>query len=139
MGLPRRLAAAAYDAFLLFAVLFAATALLLPFTGGQAISPGNPAYLLYLLAVSYSYFGWFWRHGGQTLGMRAWHIRVRALRGGPVSWEQGAVRFLVAILSWAAGGAGFLWTCVDAERRAWHDRLSRTVLETTPDEARPRG
>ena len=58
VGLPRRLAAVAYDAFLLFALLFVATALLLPFSGGQAISSSNGLYPLYLLAVSYLYFTW---------------------------------------------------------------------------------
>ena len=133
VGVLRRLAAVAYDACLLFALLFVATALLLPFTGGQAITPGNGIYLLYLVAVSYLYFGWFWTHGGQTLGMRAWHIRVRAIPGETVSWERAAIRFLAALLSWGAGGAGFLWAVVDVERRAWHDRLSRTVLVTAPD------
>ena len=129
VGLLRRLAAVAYDAFLLFALLFVATALLLPFSGGQAISSSNGLYPLYLLAVSYLYFTWCWTHGGQTIGMRAWHIRVRAARGAPVAWKEATVRYLAALLSWAACGAGFLWSAVDRERRTWHDRLSRTTLE----------
>lgn len=133
VGLPRRLAAAAYDAVALFALLFLATALVLPLTGGEAVAPGNPAYLLYLLVVSYLYFGWFWTHSGQTLGMRAWHIRVRAIPDGAVSWKGAALRLLAALLSWAACGAGFLWAALDAERRTWHDLLSHTVLETAPD------
>ena len=132
VGLPRRLAAIAYDACLLFALLFVATALLLPFTGGQAIGPGNGIYLLYLLGVSYLYFGWFWTHGGQTLGMRAWHMRVRTISGGALSWRRAGTRFIAALLSWGACGAGFLWAAVDAERRSWHDRLSGSVLLTTP-------
>ena len=136
VGLLRRLAAVAYDAFLLFAVLFVATAFVLPFFGGRAIAPENSIYLLYLLAVSFLYFGWFWTHGGQTLGMKAWHIRLRARDGGVVSWRGAALRFLTAILSWSACGAGFLWASVDAERRSWHDRLSRTELETARESAR---
>lgn len=130
VGILRRLAAIAYDAFLLFALFFVATALVLPFTGGEAIAPGNAIYLLYLLGVSYLYFGWCWTHGGQTLGMRAWHVRVRTLQGEAVPWRLGAARFLAALLSWGAGGAGFLWATVDPERRSWHDRLSHTMLET---------
>ena len=129
----RRFAAIAYDAFLLFALLFVATALILPFTGGQAVAPGSVAYLLYLLGVSYLYFGWCWTHGGQTLGMRAWHIRIRTLQGEAVTWSLASIRFLAALLSWSACGAGFLWTAVDPERRAWHDRLSRTVLEAVQE------
>ena len=130
VGILRRLAAVAYDAFLLFALFFVATALILPLTGGEAVAPGSATYPIYLLGVSYLYFGWCWTHGGQTLGMRAWHIRVRTLRGGAVPWSLGSIRFLASLLSWSACGAGFLWAAFDAERHAWHDRLSRTVLET---------
>lgn len=130
VGILRRLAAIAYDAFLLFALLFVATALILPLTGGEAIAPGTAVYLLYLFAVSYLYFAWCWTHGGQTLGMRAWHIRIRAVSGGPVPWRLATARFLAALLSWGACGAGFLWAAFDAEHRSWHDRLSHTALET---------
>ena len=134
--LPRRLAAIAYDACLLFGVLFVATALVLPFAPGPAIAPGNRLYLLYLLGVSYLYFGWFWTHGGQTLGMRAWGIRMRATDTEGVSWGHATRRFLASLLSWGALGAGFLWSALDAERRAWHDRLSATTLEPDPGKTR---
>lgn len=133
VGILRRLAAIAYDAFLLFALFFVATALVLPFTGGEAIAPGSAIYLLYLLGVSYLYFGWCWTHGGQTLGMRAWHIRIRTLQGAAVPWRLGSIRFLASLLSWGACGAGFLWAAVDPEHRSWHDRLSHTVLVTAQE------
>ena len=134
--LPRRLAAVAYDACLLFGVLFAATAVVLPLASGAAIATGNRLYLLYLLGISYLYFGWFWTHGGQTLGMRAWRIRMRATDVEEVSWRHATRRFLASLLSWSALGAGFLWAAFDAEQRAWHDRLSATALEAEPEETR---
>ena len=136
VGLWRRLAALAYDAFLLFALLAVATALLLPLTGGEAVAPDNRVYPLYLLAVGYLYFGWCWTHGGQTLGMRAWHIRIRTVHGEAVPWSRAGVRCLAALLSFGACGAGFLWAAFDHEGRSWHDRLSRTVLETAPERVR---
>ena len=63
-GLGRRLAAIAYDSILLVAVLFVATAILLPLTGGEAIGPSHGLYPAYLMAVAFGYFGWFWTHGG---------------------------------------------------------------------------
>ena len=41
-GLLRRLAALFYDSLLLLALWFVATAVLLPFTGGDAVAPNNP-------------------------------------------------------------------------------------------------
>ena len=125
-GLFRRLAAISYDSLLLMAILFAATTILLPFTDGEAIS--SPWYTLYLLLLSYLYFAWFWLHGGQTLGMAAWNLRLRARRGYTFGWQETAIRFAAALVSWLALGLGFVWILFDREQLAWHDRLSHTEL-----------
>ena len=110
------------------AIWMAATAVLLPFTGGEAIRPGQVWYSGYLIAVAFVYFGWFWTHGGQTLGMRTWRLRLVSNGGAPTGWGQAVVRFLVAGVSALALGLGFLWAFLDPDRRTWHDRLSRTVI-----------
>jgi uncharacterized RDD family membrane protein YckC len=134
-SLGRRLAAILYDTLLLLAVLFIASALWLVPTGGEAPPPGqDPLRTLYLLLVSFAFFAWFWSHGGQTLGMRAWRIRLQNRRGGPVSLWQIMLRFLVAILSWLAFGLGFLWSLIDKEKLTWHDRYSMTELVVLPKE-----
>lgn len=127
-GLLRRLASIVYDALLLLASLFMATGLLLPFTGGEAVEPGNPFFSTYLLMICFFFYGWFWTHGGQTLGMRAWKIRIQQRSGAGITWRQAGLRFLTAIISWLVLGLGFLWMLVDRERLTWHDRCSGTVL-----------
>ena len=130
-GLLRRLAAAVYDAMLLFAVLFLATTPLLLLTHGEAVPGSHLGYRLYLVAVAFLFFGWFWTHGGQTLGMRAWRIRVLACDGRHISWIQALQRFFGAFVSLLPCGLGYLWLLLDPERRTWHDRLSgsRVVFE----------
>ena len=120
--------AAVYDGVLVLAVWFLATAVLLPFTGGQAIAAGTWWFAPYLIAVSFLYFGGFWVHGGQTLGMRAWKLRLRGLDGDSVGWAAAAIRYVGAIASWLALGLGFWWAGVDARKLSWHDRLSRSAL-----------
>jgi len=127
-GLIRRLSALFYDALLLLAVLFTGTALLLPFRRGQALGAGDPAYGAYLILLSFALLGWQWTHGGQTLGMRAWRLRLQSRDGGPVGWRQAAVRFSAGLLSLAALGLGFFWALVDRDRQCWHDRLAGTRL-----------
>lgn len=85
----------------------------------------------YLLGVCFVFYGWFWVHGGQTLGLRTWRLRVVRHDSTPITWRHAALRFAGAILSWAALGLGFLWIYVDPQRRAWHGHLSgtRVVLE----------
>ncbi len=96
-GLARRLAAILYDALLLFAVLCIATVLALPLNGGQAFRH-NPVYTAYVYLICFLFFGWFWTHGGQTLGMRAWKLRLVRYDGEPVGWRQALLRFLLASL-----------------------------------------
>ncbi|MFZ2727623.1 MAG: RDD family protein [Methylococcaceae bacterium] len=124
----RRLAAMLYDFLLLIAVLFLATALLLPFNAGQAFTHQQVFYPVYLLIVSFIFYGWFWTHGGQTLGLRAWKLKVLTINQQPISWRLALLRFCTALISWSFFGLGFLWMLIDKDKRAWHDRLSKTAV-----------
>jgi uncharacterized RDD family membrane protein YckC len=130
-GLLRILAVIIYDFLLLIALLFLATAILLPFNSGKAFTNHQVFYPLYLLTVSFCFYGWFWTHGGQTLGLRAWKTRVLNDNFGLISWRQAFFRFTVAFVSWIFLGLGFLWALVDKDQRSWHDIASKTGLYMT--------
>ncbi len=137
-GILRRFAAILYDSLLLVAILFVA-ALPLPAIPEALRTAllGRLAVQLYLLAVGILFFAWFWVHGGQTLGMRAWRLKVVTDPGGaPLNWRNALTRALLALISWVCLGVGFLWALWDPQRRAWHDRGSRTRLIVLPK--RPR-
>lgn len=127
-GLFRRLAAMLYDALLLLAILFAATLIILPLRGGEAFRANDPLFSAYLFGVAFLFFGWFWTHGGQTLGMRAWKIRLLSADGDSVSWRQAVVRYLTAWISGGCLGLGFLWIALNPHKRGWHDLASRTRI-----------
>jgi uncharacterized RDD family membrane protein YckC len=132
-GIARRIAAMLYDGLLLVALWFSITALLLAVSGGQLANPDRPLWLLYalrvsLLLVTVLFYTGFWTHGGQTLGMRAWRLKLVNTSNGPVSWKQALGRFAAAIPSIGLFGLGLLWILLDQERRAVHDRLSGTRL-----------
>ncbi|MBX3704474.1 MAG: RDD family protein [Steroidobacteraceae bacterium] len=112
-GILRRLGAFFYDALLLVALLFVATLPWLALTGGEAITPGSAggleyAYRGWLLAVAFAYFGLSWTHGGQTLGMRAWRLRLVRADGGPPGWLDATVRFTLGATMALLAGFG-LW------------------------------
>ena len=132
-GLLRRLGAMAHDALLLLALLMLLSYPYVWLTGGD--KPGlliKTLYQLYLLAVSFFFYAGFWTHGGQTLGMRAWRLKVVCNGGGPITWAIALKRFAYALLSLLCLGLGFLWVIFDQNKLAWHDRWSETRLILLP-------
>ena len=128
-GFLRRLGAVLYDALLLFAILMLVSYPYVWLTGsGKPDFLVRTAYQVYLLVVSFLFYGGFWVRGGQTLGLRSWQLRLVRMDGGPISWIDAFKRFAGAILSWLPFGLGFFWVIFDKDKLAWHDRLSGTRL-----------
>ena len=133
VSLLRRLGAMIYDTVLAgFSVVIVSS---LPATAIQSFTgyrvPDAIMALLYLL-LTYGFFTWFWTHGGQTLGMRAWKVRVVTEKDEPLNQQQATSRFLWAIASWASLGLGFVVSLFDKDKLAWHDRYSHTKLIFVP-------
>ena len=104
-GLFRRLFAIFYDCFLLLAILFIVSAIATALNHGKAIEPGDtfyPVFVIIIFGLSYLYFAWFWIHGGQSLGMKTWHIRLqnddRENANRQIDWKIAAIRFFSAII-----------------------------------------
>ncbi len=127
-GPLRMLAVWFYDLLLLIALWLAAGLLVVILNGGEATSPDNPFFPLFIIALTYLFYGWFWTHGGQTLGMRAWKVYLVSHGSPGISWLQAAIRFGVAIGSILSAGLGFLWMWFSAEKRSWHDTASGSSL-----------
>lgn len=128
-GLFKRLLVITYDGLLLAGVLFASYALLFLLTAWlpaeiQQLGVIKAAKFLYLLAVSFAFYGWFWVHGGQTLGMKAWNLYLINEDGKFISWRQSLIRYFSALLSWVVLGLGFAWILLSRSNLAWHDTLS---------------
>lgn len=121
-GALRRIGAFSYDVLLLLALLFVATSILMPFTH-DAVHSGSLVYQAYLCLVTYFFYAWFWTHGGQTLGMRAWKIRVERNDGENLDWKTATLRFVLGFLLF---GIGLLWCPFDPQKRALYDKLART-------------
>ena len=130
-GFGRRFAALLYDAVLLAALLIAYTAATSIFTHGSALlseTVGDWVYVYRagLLAVIGGYYLINWTRSGETLGMRALHLRVVTDVGIIMPLKTAALRLLCALLAWPPAAIGVLWLYVDPEHLAIHDRLSTT-------------
>lgn len=126
-GFFRYIAAIFYDLLLVIAIFFIATALLLPFNHGEAIQ-APILYPLYLFSISFFFYGWFWTHGGQTLGLRAWKLRLSNNHGTNISWQQALIRYLTASFSWLIFGLGILWRLWNKEHKTWQDLSSKSHI-----------
>lgn len=125
----RRLLAALYDAPALFTLSLVLTALLLVINRGEQLAAGPASLALYracLVLLWVAYYGVSWTRSGQTLGMRIWRLRVRRLDGSPLRWPDVLGRLAASLVAWLPLALGVVAAAWDPERRAWHDRLSRT-------------
>jgi uncharacterized RDD family membrane protein YckC len=125
VGILRRLGALTYDSLLLLALLLVSMAIITPFTDEETIRANQLPYFGYLLSICFLFFGWFWTHGGQTLGMRAWKIRLETFAGEDISWGQALSRFVLAIITL---GTGLLWCLFNPRKLALYDHLTGTHM-----------
>jgi uncharacterized RDD family membrane protein YckC len=130
-SLFRRLATFAYDLLLLVALILSFTLLVVAVRLGEPVPPGSVWFPLCVAALIATFFCAFWVHGGQTLGMRAWRIRVVRDDGGRLTWRSAAVRFAGALVAVLPAGLGLWWSLLDDAGRAWHDRWTRTRVVRT--------
>jgi len=127
--LGRLLLSMVYESLLLIAVLFVASYIFhLAFHDSNSIF-FKPAHQLYLLLVMGAYFTWFWTHGGQTLAMQTWKLRITTTTGKGINLKQAIARYLFAVVGIALFGSGIFWALFDSDHQFLHDRLAGTRIE----------
>ena len=97
-GLARRFACALYEAVLLFGVVMIAGYLYSSLTQQRHALVGTVGLQAFLFIVLGIYFVWFWSHGGQTVAMKTWHVRVVGANGGPLSEARALARYVASWL-----------------------------------------
>ncbi len=157
--LKNRLFCMVYEGMLLFGVLFISGWLFSTLLQQRHALALRHAQQVWQFLVLGAYFCWFWTHGGQTLAMKTWRVRVVDRAGRPVRWKRAALRYLLAwlwllpgfALAWLFGAQGWmlmlvpllnvvLWAAavrLDADRQFLHDRFAGTRLVLAPA-AKPR-
>lgn len=148
----RRFACMMYEGVLLFGVLFLASYLLDTLTQSrEAMMWRHLRQGVAFLAIGL-YFVLCWRHGGQTLPMKTWNIRLSNRERTPLSLPRMMLRYLllwplplltawlIGLLSDATGFASvdllivlapfsiFVWSWFDPQGQFLHDRLLGTQL-----------
>lgn len=128
-SLRRRVASMLYESLLLLGVL--SVSFMLPHLAlGMGFDIVLPGWVLlgHVFVVLGAYFLWYWIHGGQTLAMQTWNIRLTTPSGAQPSSARLALRYVLAWPSLLYFGAGVLWAFFDRDRQFLHDRLAGTRL-----------
>lgn len=133
-GFARRIGALLYDLLVIAAVLMLAAGValalvafmvslgLITLTDGAdhaSVLEGNWLYRIYLIAVIFWFYAGFWVRGGQTLGMRAWRLRVQNLDSSAITWRQAGIRFITSVF-----GLSNLGALLSDDNTAWHDKAA---------------
>ena len=128
-GLRRRIASMAYESLLLLGVL--SISFMLPHLAiGMAFDTVLPGWALigHVFLVLGAYFLWYWHHGGQTLAMQTWKIRLSTPSGAQPSLSRLTLRDVLAGPCVLYLGAGLFWALFDRDRQFLHDRLAGTRM-----------
>ncbi|QQX82447.1 RDD family protein [Shewanella sp. KX20019] len=148
-GFVKRCGAITYDLLLAVAVYMVAGALgfgvftalvstgLIDMAGQEHVSELLNSNALYkglyqfwiALCVGLFYIS-FWSYGGQTLGMRAWRLKIQHPNGQNLSMITAAAR-----LVWSLLGIGNLWILINGDKLALQDMMTRSEVVELSKEA----
>ena len=145
----RRLGAMIYDSVLAVAVFMFAGALgfgiffglystgIIPSNGHEHVSDvlnNTPIYhgfyQLWIALCVGGFYAIFWSRGGQTLGMRAWRLKVQHPNGQNLSFITACARVV-----WSLVGIGNLWILINDDKLALQDKMTRSEVVVLSVEA----
>ena len=152
-GLARRLASLTYEGVVLFGVVFVAGYLYSALTQQRNAMQGRYGLMAFEFVVLGIYFIWFWTHGGQTVAMKTWRLRVLRADGEPLTQGRALARYLLAwlwflpalaVLAFSGLKGGLPVTAalitgvvgyaalsrLHPQRQFWHDAVCGTRLVT---------
>lgn len=139
-GLVRRIGALIYDGLLLIAVYMMISGIwvgLFQLILGHQPTSGLVRQLTLfplLLLATYGFYGWCWTHGGQTLGMKSWNIKVETMDLPPraLDWGISFRRLVAGCINWLIFGLGYFLLLFNSEKLTLIDQLSSTRVVVVP-------
>jgi uncharacterized RDD family membrane protein YckC len=138
-SIVRRALAALVDGVILATALTAVGAIFLhlnpslnpslnPLRGSLPLLAVGLSMVAVLLWVAYEFF--FVVYTGSTPGLRAARLRLVSFDGSPLNRHARRWRVLASFLSAFSAGLGYLWCVLDQDGLCWHDRITRTHVQS---------
>ena len=122
-----------YEGLVVFAILIATFLFPQVILSGFGLNLGGKLLWVHVFLVLGIYFIWCWLHGGQTLPMKTWKLRVVDQSGSPLRPLQAILRYMAAWPSICLFGIGIFWALFDREGLFLHDRIAGTRIDREQD------
>lgn len=97
-ALRRRMAAFVYEGVLLFGVLMMVGMVYSISINQRHALHGRPGMMAVVFLTLAAYFIWFWTHGGQTLAMKTWRLKLVSEQGAAITLPQALKRYMASWL-----------------------------------------
>ena len=130
-SIPRRTLAAFLDAAVVATCVAAFAAIFLrlnPIRGPLPMLAGMVGVIAVLLWAAYEFL--FVVYTGSTPGLRAARLRLAGFDGSLLNRRSRRWRVLASFLSAFSAGLGYLWCVLDQDGLCWHDRITRTHVQS---------
>ena len=112
-----------YELLTMIAIVFVSAGVFIWLFGDASQGFQRLMLQLFLWAVVGAYFVRCWVKAGQTLAMQAWKIKLLNQDDHLPGLALAVTRYILASISLAMFGIGFLWAVVDKNHLFLHDRL----------------
>ena len=131
-GLSRRLTSMLYEGLVVFSILLVGFLLPQIVFSGFGLQLSGKQLWIHVILVLMIYFVWCWLHGGQTLPMKTWKLRIISTDGDALRPLQAIFRYLLAWPSILILGIGIFWALFDKDKQFLHDRIAGSRIVSTP-------
>lgn len=98
----KRIAASIYDLFLLLGVWFAVGSFAVWINGGIIEAKWIGPFLVFV--STWIFYGYFWTHGGKTLGMAVWKFEIYSIDENRINFQKVSIRFFSNVITVLLGG-----------------------------------
>ena len=123
----KRIAAAIYDLLLLLGVWFASGSIAVWINGGIIESKWIGPLIVFL--STWIFYGYFWTHGGKTLGMAVWKFEIYSLDKKPVTFYQISIRYFCNLLTFFLFGLPLILIYFTKNNLSLSDIISKTTYQ----------
>ena len=117
----KRLGAIFYDILLAFSLLLFIASIIIIIAQKEI---QNIIFFIVMVILFFNYFAISWVRAGQTIGMKAWGLKVIQFDGQNITYMQAIIRFFLAIPSLFL----FFFPLFNKKRLFLHDYISKTYL-----------